>query len=106
MKSKNRKLSLKGFHKQGFKIKTLSIHLFSVFVFKPSSPNPVFSHVAVSEGNVLSSVFIPQSQKNLYEKTTLAWQNASQLYFINKQQELRTVTFEVDSEAAGKQELV
>ena len=84
----------------------LTILLFSVFVFKPSSPDPVFSHVAVSTKDVISSVFIPQSQKNLYEQKTLTWQNSSQLYFMNRQQELRTVMLEADTVSTKKHDSV
>ena len=83
------------------------ITMFSVFVFKPSSPNPVFSHVAVSKSNILSGVFIPQTQKNFYGQATLSWQNGSQLYFMNREQELRTVLFETEGVSAKEeQELV
>lgn len=68
-----------------------------MFVFRPSDPTPVFSHVGVTESPVASAAFIPHSKKSIYEQTTLSWQNQSELFFINKKQELLSVSIMSDT---------
>ena len=66
--------------------------IISVFVFRPSDPTPIFSQVGVTDSTVMSAAFIPHSKKSTYDGTTLAWQNQSELMFINKKQELLSVS--------------
>jgi hypothetical protein len=73
-------------------------------VFRPIDPTPLFSHAEVSDSTILSAAFLPHSKKSLYEKTTLSWQSQSELYFLNKDQELLAVSMETDRKLAKKKE--
>ncbi|KAL4222402.1 WD repeat-containing protein 75 [Mactra antiquata] len=80
-----------------------------LIVFKPSSPTPVFSATVFSANSVkttqvLSATFVPHHKKSLYEKTTLSWQSKSELYFINKDQELLSVALMKDSKSVRTKE--
>ncbi|XP_053374585.1 WD repeat-containing protein 75-like [Mercenaria mercenaria] len=75
-----------------------------LFVFRPSDPTPEFSHSGVSNSTVLSAAFVPHLKKRLYEKTTLSWQAHSELYFMNKDQELLAVSLEADTKLAKEKE--
>lgn len=77
---------------------------FTVFVFRPTDPVPVFTYAGVSKSLVLSATFVPHSKKTLYEKTTLSWQEQSELYFLNSQQELVAVSLEKDSKSTRRKE--
>lgn len=86
------------------KFSSISFVLFVVIVFRPSDPSPVFSHFGVTDSLVTSAVFVPHSKKSCYEKTILSWQNQSELYFINKDQELLTVSLKDDDEKTKTQD--
>ncbi|XP_052259102.1 WD repeat-containing protein 75-like isoform X2 [Dreissena polymorpha] len=78
-----------------------------LFVFRPSDPTPLFSHVAVSKSAVASAAFIPHTKKSHYRGTTLSWQAQSELYFMNNDQELITVALnDTTKTARNKQDVV
>ncbi|XP_052809622.1 WD repeat-containing protein 75-like [Mya arenaria] len=77
-----------------------------LFVFRPSNPSPVFSHVGITESEIVSAAFIPH-KKSIYRGTTLSWQDKSELYFMNADQELLTVSLnDNDRSVKTKQDVV
>lgn len=55
---------------------------FSVFVFKPSEPRPLFSQKAVCSGRVCRGVFAPREEMLEGCEESSQWLNRSQLYFL------------------------
>lgn len=69
----------------------------SVYVFKPSSSDIVYSKPLISKSPVTCAIFIPQTKGSTKGKQ-LEWQTSSQLYFFNEEQELQTVVSEEEEE--------
>lgn len=57
---------------------------FSVFVFKPSEPRPLFSQKAVCSGRVNRAVFAPREEVLESCEESSQWLNRSQLYFLTQ----------------------
>lgn len=72
----------------------LVFSLFSVFVFKPNEPRPLFSQKAVCSGQVSRAVFAPREQMLESCEESSQWLNRSQLYFLT-QNLVNTVVFGV-----------
>lgn len=60
------------------------LFVFSVFVFKPSEPRPVFSLKAVCSGKVTHAVFAPREEMLESCEESSQWLNHSQLYFLTQ----------------------
>lgn len=60
------------------------LSVFSVFVFKPSEPRPLFSHKAVCSGKVTRAVFAPREETLESCEDGSQWLNRSQLYFLTQ----------------------
>uniref|UniRef100_A0A1B6EFG8 WD repeat-containing protein 75 second beta-propeller domain-containing protein n=1 Tax=Clastoptera arizonana TaxID=38151 RepID=A0A1B6EFG8_9HEMI len=69
-----------------------------LFVFTPSSPDPLYEHINVCKDGVkpLAGIFIPRTK--LLNHTTTPWLENSQLYFIDSNQELLFVDLEREGE--------
>lgn len=57
---------------------------FSVFVFKPSEPRPLFSQKAVCLGKVTHAIFAPRDEMLESCEESSQWLNRSQLYFLTQ----------------------
>ena len=75
-------------------------------VFKPSNPKPVFKHGAVCKEPITSAVFIPHSDKELYNNTKLHWQKYSELYFMDAKQQLYVVSLDDNKKKAKSKDQV
>ncbi|KAJ8313937.1 hypothetical protein KUTeg_008498 [Tegillarca granosa] len=65
----------------------------SLFIFKPSSNDYLYCQRDLSTNEILGGVFLPHTQESSHdEDVKLPWQQHSQLYLLNKDQELFTLT--------------
>ncbi|KAL5006753.1 hypothetical protein ScPMuIL_015559 [Solemya velum] len=81
----------------------------NLFVFSPSEPRPIYCHQNVCPVEVIGATFVPQTgqQHNYGKKSKLSWQEDSQLYFIDKRQQLCTITLQQNLQKAhGIQEIL
>lgn len=72
----------------------------NMFVFRPSDPKPVTCFRNVSETPVISAIFVPKYHPVLdYEQTSESvWPQDSEIYFLNENQELKTVCEDHDED--------
>lgn len=75
---------------------------FSVFVFRPDEAKPVYQKASVSEECVFYAAFIPHPSHKTDLPPQLQWQTKSQLYFMNKSQELLTIEENADDHISLK----
>ncbi|XP_076361137.1 WD repeat-containing protein l(2)05287 [Tachypleus tridentatus] len=72
----------------------------TLYIFRPSNPEPVYIHENITCDSVLGAAFIP---KTTVSSGDLWWQCNSQLYFMTEKQELLTITDEPDPEPEDSQ---
>lgn len=62
--------------------RTNGLSVFSVFVFKPTEPRPLFSQKAVCSGKVTGAAFGPRDDLLDSCQESSQWLNCSNLYFL------------------------
>ncbi|XP_064617903.1 WD repeat-containing protein 75-like [Liolophura sinensis] len=68
-----------------------------VFVFKPSDSTPVYAQGTGSHKDIVAAVFLPHVQKSSSKgEELLPWEETAQLYFMNEDQLLLTITSETE----------
>lgn len=74
----------------------------SLFVFRPDEAKPVYQKASVAEECVFYAAFIPHPSHKTDLPPQLQWQTKSQLYFMNKSQELLTIEENADDHISLK----
>ena len=72
----------------------LFVYYIPVYVFKPSSPDIIYSKPSISISKVTCAIFLPRKKKSSTKGTQLEWQTSSQFYFFNEEQELLSIVSE------------
>lgn len=75
----------------------INICVLAVFVFRPSSWKPVYSHTHLMATPVISSIFIPVASTRetglQQDDGPLSWQNKSRLFLFDNRQHLLTLEY-------------
>uniref|UniRef100_A0A8C1YD21 WD repeat domain 75 n=1 Tax=Cyprinus carpio TaxID=7962 RepID=A0A8C1YD21_CYPCA len=64
--------------------------LYTVFVFKPNEPRPLFTHKNVCSEKIHRAVFVPREEPLNNCDESSQWLNRSQLYFLTQNMDLLT----------------
>lgn len=68
-------------------------------MFKPSNSSPVSAQGTGSHKDIVAAVFLPHLQKSSSKRDDLLpWEETAQLYFMNEDQLLLTITSEIEDQ--------
>lgn len=76
-----------------------TIFYFVVFIFSPLSSNPVYSKSEICDSDVIAAVYLPREKESANDDVDDLWQTKSQLYFMNRNQRLLTLSQETRAES-------